>query len=79
MSQEEINQNEWKRSENWSRPRWLGLYFSKKDTRSWVPKQVPALGWTLNLGQPKGALWAVTLVVAAILIGVVAGWWTGSQ
>lgn len=38
------------------------IYFSKKDTRWIVPKRNPALGWTFNLGNTKGA-WAMLLTL----------------
>jgi hypothetical protein len=37
MHQTEINKTEWSNPENWS----VGLYFSKKDSRTWVPKRIP--------------------------------------
>ena len=53
MDQKEINEAEWSNHDNWS----VGLYFSKKDSRTWVPKSVPWMGWTLNLGRRAGAMW----------------------
>ncbi len=48
MDQREINEAEWRNPENWSGS-FGGFYFSKKDTRTWVPKSIPWMGWTLNL------------------------------
>ena len=32
---------------------WKGVfYFNRKDPRLMVPKQIPALGWTLNFASP---------------------------
>lgn len=59
MNQREINDAEWANPDNWS----MGLYFSKRDQRVWVPKSVPALGWTLNLGARAGASWMIALMV----------------
>jgi len=53
MDQNEINKAEWENPENWS----VGLYFSKQDSRTWVPKSIPWMGWTLNLGRRAGACW----------------------
>jgi uncharacterized membrane protein len=53
--QDEINQSEWDNPENWSGPGWREFYFSKKDSRTWVPKSIPALGWTVNLAKSAGA------------------------
>lgn len=44
------NQAEWASEDNWSHPK-FGIYFSKRDTRVWVPKKL-GLGWTLNMGHP---------------------------
>ena len=68
MTQNEINETEWKNPDNWS----AGLYFCKRDSRVWVPKQVRSLGWTLNLGQRKGAMALVATIVGSILLAVLA-------
>ena len=80
MTQDEVNQQEWGDPENWSGPRWLSVYFSKKDSRTWVPKQVPGLGATLNLGRTAGVWWlagimtavpvTVAVVVAVLSVGM---------
>ncbi len=71
MVQEEVNESEWNNPDNWSG----GLYFSKKDTRIWVPKQIRSLGWTINIGQKKGASCMMRLflgiIVMAVLITIV--------
>ncbi len=75
MDQGEINKSEWNNPENWSGPRWMRLYFSKRDSRTWVPKPIPAMGWTINLGKDAGAYWFLgsiiippLLIVAALLL-----------
>ena len=68
MDQRETNQAEWQNPDNWSGPKWLSVYFSKRDTRTWVPKQVPALGWTLNLGKTAGVIWLVATLVGLPLL-----------
>jgi uncharacterized membrane protein len=68
MNQDELNQSEWHNPANWSGPKWLSLYFSKKDSRTWVPKQIPAMGWTLNLGQSGGVFWMVGFLVGIPLL-----------
>ena len=72
MSQDTINEGEWKNPENWTGPKWLSVYFSKRDSRVWVPKQIPGLGWTSNLGRPGGVAWLFAVIVALplIVIGV---------
>ncbi|MBA2669137.1 MAG: hypothetical protein H0U67_02065 [Gemmatimonadetes bacterium] len=70
--QKKINQAEWENLGNWS-DTVVGVYFSKKDSRVWVPKRVPSFGWTVNLGRPAGAWWLVGLLalppIAAALLG----------
>ena len=51
MTQDEINKNEWRNPDNWSG---AGFYFSKKDSRVWVPKSISWMGWTLNIARPMG-------------------------
>ena len=63
-TQHELNDQQWHDAANWSGPAWMALYFSKQDTRLWVPKRVPALGWTINLGHPKGP---------AVMLGIFGG------
>ena len=65
MSQDEVNRRQWEDDANWSGPRWMAIYFSKADSRTWVRKRIRWLGWTLNLGQPAGFAW-----LCAFLAGV---------
>lgn len=55
-NQEPMNEQEWKRPENWTG--WLGTYRSARDTRLWVPKRNPARGWTLNFAH-RAAWWSL--------------------
>ncbi|WP_256377982.1 DUF5808 domain-containing protein [Paraferrimonas sp. SM1919] len=73
MEQAEINQCEWGNPENWSGPKWLGVYFSKKDSRIWVPKPVAYTGWTLNLAHSSGVACLFTMFGLALLAAVAAG------
>ncbi len=57
MTQDDINQTEWENPDNWAGAVRMAVYFSKKDGKSWVPKQRPWMGWTLNLGRDAGARW----------------------
>ncbi len=55
MTQDEINKAEWENPDNWTLgSKWLCVYFSHKDSRTWVPKRIPWMGSTLNLGKPAG-------------------------
>ena len=53
MDQRSMNSAEWENPKNWTGPKWLSFYVSRQDTRLWVPKQIPALGWTINFGHQK--------------------------
>ena len=68
--QQEINHAEWLNAENWGGPKALAVYFSKKDTRVWIPQQKPAIGWTLNLAHTGGVLWLVGICVGMIVVMV---------
>ncbi len=75
MSQDEINRLEWENPDNWSGPDWAAIYFSKQDSRSWVLKKVPRMGWTLNLGTRAGVFWLIAIMGGLpgliVLVGVV--------
>jgi uncharacterized membrane protein len=52
----------------------LGLYHDADDPRIVVPKRMKALGWTVNVGHPKGQLvlagvGMIILIAAAIQYG----------
>lgn len=70
--QDSINQQEWNNPNNWSGHKWISLYFSKKDSRTFVPKQITWMGWTVNLGKAEGVYWLLGLFVALVLLGVFA-------
>ena len=69
QSQDEINEEEWNRSINWS-----GGYSSKLDSRLWVPKRgIRGTGYALNFGHPGaktiiGGLLIVPVAVALTLV-----------
>ena len=72
MNQEQVNQEEWENPDNWTSPGLMSVYFSKKDTRSLVPKQKRWMGWTFNLGQTAGVRrLTVTILVTCLFITVV--------
>ena len=68
--QQEINHAEWLNADNWGGPKTLAVYFSKKDSRIWIPQQKPSIGWTLNLAHTGGVLWLVGICVGIILFMV---------
>ncbi len=67
-SQDEINIAEWDNAENWS-----SLYFSKKDSRTFVPKRNPRKGWTINFGNASGSRWVYYFFGIFFLIGCTLG------
>lgn len=66
MTQDEINEAEWNNAENWGGPLLIAVYFSKKDSRTWVPKRVPWTGWTVNLAKHAGVWWFFCIVLGAM-------------
>lgn len=68
MNQQQINQSEWENQQNWSGPVWLGIYFSRIDTRSWVPKRIPGMGWTLNVGRQAGLFRLIGTIIGIPLL-----------
>ncbi len=52
---------------NWSRGP-LKVYFNRADDRFFVPKYVPAFGWTINLAHPAAPLAFLGLLVAVPLL-----------
>jgi uncharacterized membrane protein len=73
VTQDEINQAEWENPDNWSGPKGLSIYFSKKDSRCFVPKQIRALGPTMNLGKTSGFAWLLFGTLFLIAIAFVIG------
>ncbi len=68
MDQRMIDENEWANPDNWTGPGWLSVYFSKRDSRVWVPKRAPGLGWTINLGRPGGVAWLLAVILGLPLL-----------
>lgn len=71
MSQNDVNHAEWSDPKNWG-DGVMRFYFSKSDSRSWVPKQQPRLGWTLNMAHRHAGLWLTALASIPFLCVVVA-------
>ncbi len=67
MGQDEINESEWRNPDNWGGPKWIAVYFSKNDSRTWVPKRVLSLGWTMNLAHTPGVYWLTGVMVGVPL------------
>jgi uncharacterized membrane protein len=65
------NRTEWENPANWSGPKWASVYFSKRDTRTVVPKQLPWMGWTVNLGKTAGVFTLMGVLVGIPLLVIV--------
>merc|ERR1712072_1260579 len=56
----------WSNDDNWT---W-GVYACQDDSRPWVPKRVPWMGWTVNAGHPYGK--PTLAAFGALALGAVA-------
>ncbi len=65
MTQKEINEKEWANPKSC---KWYLIYYSKKDTRIWVPKKPRWCGWTLNFARKKSYLYLALLILGITLI-----------
>ncbi len=69
MNQHEINKREWENPDNWSKgSKFMCVYFSHKDSRTWVPKRIPSMGSTMNLAKQAGVAWLTGFLVGIPLI-----------
>jgi len=72
MTQDEINKAEWENPDNWTKgSKLLCVYFSQKDSRTWVPKRIPWMGSTINLGKVAGVAWLTGFFVGLPIIFVI--------
>ena len=67
MTQDDIDQREWARPENWHAGP-VGVYCSRRDSRVWVPRRHPALGWTVNVGRKAGVAWTAFFAGGVLLV-----------
>ena len=68
MTQDDITEAEWRNPDNWGGPKLISVYFSQRDTRTWVPKQIPWTGWTVNLAKTAGLCWFYGIAISAVLL-----------
>ncbi len=61
MNQQEINEREWNNPANWSKP--LRFYSSRQDSRLWVRKPQPWMGWTLNMAKRTGKILVLLFIL----------------
>jgi uncharacterized membrane protein len=69
MNQDEINERERTNPANWGQP--FAFYRSRLDSRLWVRKPKPWMGWSLNMAKPASKVIVALFVVALILAVVV--------
>ena len=69
MNNNLTNDAEWNDKKNW-RGGWIGIYSSVRDSRIWVPKKIPWMGWTLNVAHRKSWYW-IGLIIIILLIPIV--------
>jgi uncharacterized membrane protein len=82
MTQEEIDIHEWKNPDNWS-DGFFKVYFSKKDSRVFVPSRFfQRFRWSphfvpkpsvINLGHRRGALWCGIFLLMICIVLLAAG------
>jgi len=74
VNRKQINKMEWENPLNWSGPIWMGVYSSRRDSRTWVPKRIPSLGWTVNLGKAAGVAWLIGILSGILLLIALVGY-----
>jgi uncharacterized membrane protein len=67
MNTQTNNSMAWQNPNNWSRMGLFGVYFSKQDTRLWVRKAAPTLGWTINFGHRYSVLILAACMIAPVI------------
>lgn len=71
LTRNDINEVEWANPDNWGGPKFLSVYFSKKDPRVWVPTRARKL-LTPNLAHHAGVLWFIGIpVLMIVILGIV--------
>ena len=73
MTQDEINKAEWGNPDNWSEPNIMAMYFSKKDSRIFIPKKISWMGCTINFGHNSAAYWLLIIYGLFFLLGALIG------
>jgi uncharacterized membrane protein len=69
MSQRERDDEEWNDPANWHGGI-LGIYYSKRDSRSFVPKRNPLMGVTINFARPGGIVFLFLILAFAVIMVV---------
>jgi hypothetical protein len=71
-TQQQINDAEWSNLDRWSGWYW-DIYFSRHDSRWWVRRREPHLGWTYNAAHPRAMWYHYGSQLALLLIGLFVG------
>ena len=69
MPQSKLDDAEWRNPANWHGG-WLGIYYSRVDSRSFVPKRNPIMGFTINFARPGGIVFLI--VILGFALGTIA-------
>ncbi len=48
----------------------IGLYHDADDPRVIVPKRMKALGWTINVGNRKGRILLIAIILLIVILAV---------
>jgi uncharacterized membrane protein len=64
--QDEINERERNNSANWGKR--LGFHHGRTDTRLWVRKPQPWMGWSLNMANPLARALVVLFILLLCLV-----------
>ena len=78
MGQDDINREEQANPANWGDGPW-GFYFSKRDSRLWVPKRGEPTSWTFNFGHRNAAPWLMVFMLFQALMMAVTSFIAVSQ
>lgn len=68
MNQDEINEREWNNPDNWGKR--FGFYRSRLDSRTWVRKPKPWMGWSLNMANPLAKVLVLLFLLLMCLLVV---------
>ena len=78
LLKDDLNKQAWDNPANWRGPPLLAAYYSSQDSRLWVPKRIPMMGWTINLGHPRAMHWqglaGIVLCLLPALVVAILRW-----
>ena len=68
MEQEKTSRKERVTTLNWNSEKCGGVYFSRADSSTLVPKRIAKMGWTLNFVKPAGVAKLIGFLVGIPLL-----------